>query len=115
MIGGFLSNTKLKLQNGIEKSICNIVLNDILKNGEIVQKIIKINPTCNFQVETVFGNDQGFNIITNTPQEIVKCPYIFFEEIHTLYHLNTHTGSFNVNNIQVLDYISSQIKIQGFL
>ena len=104
--GGFLSNTKIKLQNGTQKKICNIIINDILEDGEVVQNIININPT-HILIKTVFPETRGFNIIAEIPQEIVKCPFIFFEEIHKLHHIITDLGTFRVHGIQVLDYNSS--------
>jgi len=108
--GGFLSDTKIKLRNGRQKSICDIEFRDILEDGGLVQNIYKITPTHQFKFETVFPGKYGFNIIAEVVQENFNDlnNNIFEDELPILYNLNTSTGTFKVNGIQVLDYDNSR-------
>lgn len=114
--GGFIFNTSIELNNGIIKNISDIKLNDILKYGEKVVGIIKIDATNIDDMYEYYSNTNndklfiGKNIVYQC-NNIIKNKLIRkqnFKNINFkyLYHLVTDRETFHIKNIKVGDYNS---------
>lgn len=115
--GGFVETTKIKLKNGTYKQIKDILIDDILENGEKVYGLVKINGN-NVNEQYVFN--LGKNIIFEGGPNLIicdkniKCDSTLDLDINNkkiintkhsdLYHLLTNTKTFNVENIKFHDY-----------
>lgn len=118
--GGFIYNTPIELNNGNFVNISKIKLNDILKNGEKVLGIIKIDIKNIYQLKEYYLNNDnnklfiGTNIVflsniiknkcyINSNDKNINNKNIKFKY---LYHLVTDRETFYINNIKVGDYNS---------
>ena len=125
--GGFSSNTKILLNNGQEKKIKNIMVGDILSEGEIVYGVVEIDgKNLNSQYKYYLGNnvtvEGGINLylckkssslITSlnldlqiekidSKKEIKK--EIKETKENVLYHLLTNKNSFCIDKNKFYDY-----------
>jgi len=111
--GGFVSTTKIELQDGHNVNICDIEVNNILRFGERVTGIVKIKAddleTKQFilgKQTNIYGgpnlhicdSDLGMKSTLDTYGEKVKCDYV--------YHIITNKRTFHVNGIKFYDYNS---------
>jgi hypothetical protein len=121
---GFGSSTIIKLVNGDYKEIKDIVVGDILANGEKVYGVVEINgENLSDQFKFILGENSIVeggpnlmicdskisNISTLAFGENLTCDYnylkIKLEKKHNkLYHLLTYTKTFYVENIRFYDY-----------
>jgi hypothetical protein len=111
--GGFVSNTKIELQDGHNIDICDVEVNNVLRFGERVTGIVKIkaddleikqftlgrqhvvNGGPNLQV---CDSDLGMKSTLDMYGEKIKSDYV--------YHLITNKRTFHVNGIKFYDYNS---------
>jgi hypothetical protein len=111
--GGFVSTTKIELQDGHNVNICDIEVNNILRFGERVTGIVKIKAddleTKQFilgKQTNIYGgpnlhicdSDLGMKSTLDTYGEKVKYDYV--------YHIITNKRTFHVNGIKFYDYNS---------
>lgn len=117
---GFSEFTKIKLKNGIIKEIKNILINDVLENGEKVYGLVKIDGNnVNQQYKYNLGNnfvveggpniticDSKISFKTTLDSEFKsKCK---LEKKHgLLYHLLTDKKKFKIGDICFYDYNAS--------
>ena len=119
---GFDENTKIKLLNGNFKKIKDIVIGDILENGENVYGTVKINGNtteqytyylCDLGIKTPIVGGPNLNICNSNFKftsticldEQYKYKRVFKNNI--LYHLLTDKKTFNIKNIKFYDYNAS--------
>lgn len=124
--GGFIGNTKITLKNGEDKKIKNIVVGDILSEGEIVYGVVEIDgENLNSQYKYYLGNnitiEGGSNfylyeknssliISLNLDAKIEKTQSIKKNKETNemiLYHLLTNKNSFSIGKIKFYDYNSN--------
>jgi hypothetical protein len=111
--GGFSGSTLVKLFNGYSKPIKNILIDDVLENGEKVYGIVEINGA---NLSEQFKFILGENVVEGGPN-LVLCKEgkqmstlgiqnkIPLERKHSkLYHLLTDKKRFTIGNIQFYDY-----------
>lgn len=109
--GGFVKNTKIKLQNGLIKNIQDVNVGDTLLNNVHVYGIVKIKnlPTKIFKLNNkiLIGgpNIQGYDLSLGnfTTLHIENNDYTYEGN---LYHLLTDKDHFIINNIMFYDYNS---------
>jgi len=122
--GGFVSNTKIQLKNGVCKEIKDIVVGDSLANGEKVYGIVEINGE---NISDHFKFILGENLIVEGGPNLMICDYkisntstlAFGEKLigdyrhlkvksekkhNKLYHLLTDTKTFYIGDIRFYDY-----------
>jgi hypothetical protein len=112
--GGFHENTKLQLFNNEIIKIKNIKINDILKSGEIIMGIIKIDALKLKYIKKYNINGYEFicgpNIFINDKIlgkfTTLNLNGITQQKPMYLYNITTNTGSFIINNIKFMDYYS---------
>jgi hypothetical protein len=122
--GGFIESTKIKLLDGKVKEIKDILVGDILYNGEKVYGVVEINgENLSNQFKFILGKNMivegGPNLmicdieISNTSTlafvETLTVDYNYLkvklEKPHNkLYHLLTDTKTFHIGNIRFYDY-----------
>ena len=118
--GGFSEFTEIKLKNGTTKEIKNIVINDVLENGEKVYWLVKINVN---NVNEQYKYNLGKNSVIEGGPNIIVCdstmPYkttldsefkskCKLEKKHNLlYHLLTDKKTFKINDTLLYDYNAS--------
>jgi len=117
--GGFIGNTPITLKNGSSIEIKNVKIGEILKNGETVYGIVKIDGNEVANQYKYILNDVSDNCIVGGPNlvyfnknmeqkltldlEIDKKIKMCKNE-DSLYHLLTDKKTFYVKNIQFFDY-----------
>ena len=111
---GFHEDTKIELNDGTSKNINNIQVNDVLRFGEIVTGIIKINANiiggvneytlpnkvimkCSKNIEFINNNNLGINNTNSISGNKIN-------DVKHLYHLLTNQNSFVIEGIRVADY-----------
>lgn len=115
--GGFNYNTPIELIDGTYKNISDIKLNDILKYGEKVVGLVKLDSNidgiCEYDLDNIkiIGvnivslsnkfNNQTTKLIINNEDNLIK------RKIKHLYHLVTDKTTFHINNIKIGDYNSN--------
>jgi hypothetical protein len=115
--GGFIGTTKIKLNNGKEKPICEIEIDDILERGDNVYGIVKINGV---NVKEQAKYNLGKNTVVVGGPNLTICDrnipvnstlYLGFnnkqiltENHGELYHLLTDTKTFYVDKTKFYDY-----------
>ena len=121
--GGFIGNTKITLKNGEDKKIKNIVVGDILSEGEIVYGVVEIDgENLNSQYKYYLGNNviveggpnlylyekkSSLIISLNLDAKIEKTQSIKKNKETNemiLYHLLTNKNSFCIDKIKFYDY-----------
>jgi len=113
--GGFVGTTKIQLKNGIYKDIRDINTDDILKNGEKVYGLVKINGNnVNQQFKYNLGKktiiEGGPNLIIYDTKHIstltldTNYKTNLDKKHNELYHLLTDKKTFYIDNIQFCDY-----------
>jgi hypothetical protein len=113
--GGFTSDTLILLANKDKREISNIIIGDVLANGETVYGVVEIDGTdikqCKYEyLDTSFKGGANLGISGNkikTTLEFNKHNVDFpdgVEKSSLLYHLLTNTNTFFVGNIQFCDY-----------
>lgn len=131
--GGFIKGTKIELNNGSEKNIEDVVVNDTLKFNEKVLAIVKTNAKdislyeYNVSGKTIKGgrnllfiNDNlgmidTLDIINKKINDVKKIKLEnngnnMINEINVLYHLITDKRTFTINGIKCSDYNSTTDK-----
>lgn len=117
--GGFHGNTPINLYDGTIKNIKDIIVDDVLSNGEVIYGVVEING--NNTEQFIYHIDKtiivgGPNLIfkdnkSNKLTSTLEMTNTFKNNMHfkedKLYHLLTSTNSFTVNNIKFNDYNSS--------
>ena len=101
---GFFESTKIKLSNGNFKCINEILVNDILENGEIVYGVVEIDGI------NIVENDL-FNLGKNSLKDVdgyISEFYIRGSKMSStkekLYHLLTDKKTFKIGNTLIPDY-----------
>ena len=118
--GGFSEVTNIKLKNGSVKEIKNLLVDDILENGEKIYGLVKINGN---NVRQQYKYNLGENLVVEGGPNITMCdskiPHITtletdfktkekLEKRHSkLYHLLTDKKSFKIGDIHFYDYNAS--------
>jgi hypothetical protein len=118
--GGFSGSTKIKLKDKSYKEIKDILVGDILENGENVYGLVKINGTnigeqCKYNLGKKLVFEGGSNIticdkkiLTNTTLDLDSCNKHLLKIKHDeLYHLLTDTKTFYIEDIRFYDYNAS--------
>jgi hypothetical protein len=118
--GGFYGSTKIKLKDKTYKDIKDIIIGDILENGENVYGVVKINginigEQCKYNLGKKLVFEGGTNITicdrkiyTNTTLNLDACNKQLLKIKHNeLYHLLTDTKTFYIENIRFYDYNAS--------
>ena len=114
--GGFFGSTLVKLKNGESKKIKDILIDDVLENGEKVYGVVKINgANLSKQFKFILGEnvvEGGPNlVICNDTKKISTLGLknkIQLERKHNkLYHLLTDKKTFTIGNIEFYDYNAS--------
>lgn len=105
---GFNSLTKITLKNGTYKEIKNIVIGDILENGEIVYGVVEINgENVNKQYMINLGDniiiEGGPNLQIYDKTNVYNTIDLDTNNIK-LYHLLTDKKSFYIDKIKFHDY-----------
>jgi hypothetical protein len=119
--GGFEKDTNIVLRNGVIKKINNILIGDILENGERVYGYVEIDGT-NLYEQAVYNlaknrfisGGSNLNIcdktmgITSTLDLSKKYKQLKKTNEHSdkLYHLLTDYKTFNINGLKFYDYNS---------
>jgi hypothetical protein len=119
--GGFDKNTEIKLKNGIVKKIKNVLIGDILENGEKVYGYVEINGTSlaeqatyNLAKKRFVTGGSNLNICDKTlgftsTLELDKKYKNFIKSSDAndkLYHLLTDCETFYINGVKFYDYNS---------
>ena len=116
--GGFEASTKIQLKNGNFKEIKDIIIGDILENGENVYGVVKINGnTVNEQFKYYLGKklvieggpnlticDKKIYCNTTLTLDSVIHKKVLNEKHNELYHLLTDTKTFYIGDIRFYDY-----------
>lgn len=116
--GGFVAGTKIELKNGKQVNIEDVKVNDILKNGEKVVTMVKLDAK---ELVGVYEYCLSDKVITGGPNlEIVdkhlgaidttKINGIKIKSPSYIYNLVTDMGTFYVNDIRFSDYNSTTDK-----
>lgn len=112
--GGFHKNTQVQLKNGDVKTISEIQINDILKNGELVLGLIEIDGKnidmykyYLHNLEIIAGKnlnfyDSNLGIIRNMGFNLIKEPYN--KKCDKLYSIVTNNGLFSIEQYKFYDY-----------
>lgn len=129
--GGFIKGTKIELNNGNEKNIEDISVNDVLKMNEKVLAIVKINAEdislyeYNVKGKTIKGGPNLLFIDDNLGMidtlDIINKKINMVKKINlgdknneysenVLYHLITDKRTFTINGIKCSDYNSTTDK-----
>jgi hypothetical protein len=119
--GGFIGETEIELQDGQSVKISEIEVNDVLKFGEIVVGIVKIDAT---KLSGVYEYYLGDKIIKGGPNlhllesnlgiiDTTKIKGIPIKNVEFVYHLITDTRSYNVNGLKICDYNSCTDKFMN--
>lgn len=114
---GFIGSTEIKLKSKVVKPIKDIIVGDVLENGEIVYGVVEINGETLYEQYVYNLNnkivieggpniticDKSLSCITTfdldkTQKTIRNC------REKKLYHLLTNTNTFTVHNIKFYDY-----------
>jgi hypothetical protein len=119
---GFSGNTNIKLLNGCIKQLKDIIIGDVLENGEEVLGLVVMNGKNIYnQYEYDLGNningpligssniiynDENFGIINAFHLDKIYKKHLNIME-DNLYNLLTSSGVFQINNIIVYDYNAS--------
>jgi len=115
--GGFVGSTKIKLKDGVYKEIKDILVDDILENGEKVYGLVKINGK-NVNQQFIFNLGKKISVeggpnLSICDKNVETSSTLF---LHTnnktilnynhdeLYHLLTDTKTFFVDKIKFYDY-----------
>jgi hypothetical protein len=117
--GGFIGDTKILLKDGRERKIKNIIVGDILSEGEIVYGVVeidgqKLNSQCKYYLGnnvTIEGGsnlylyEKNASLITslNLDAKVEKKEIKKIKE-NTLYHLLTNKNTFCIDKIKFYDY-----------
>jgi len=119
--GGFDKNTEIKLKNGIVKKIKNVLIGDILENGEKVYGYVEIDGTnlaeqasYNLAKKRFVTGGSNLNICDKTlgftsTLELDKKYKNFIKSSDAndkLYHLLTDCETFYINGVKFYDYNS---------
>jgi hypothetical protein len=119
--GGFDKNTEIKLKNGIVKKIKNVLIGDILENGEKVYGYVEIDgtnlaeqATYNLAKKRFVTGGSNLNICDKTlgftsTLELDKKYKNFIKSSDAndkLYHLLTDRETFYINGVKFYDYNS---------
>ena len=111
--GGFVGSTLVKLKSGESKKIKDILIDDVLENGEKVYGVVEINGV---NLSEQFKFILGENVIEGGPNLVIYKETgkistlglqnkIQLERKHNkLYHLLTDKKTFTIENIQFCDY-----------
>ena len=117
--GGFGGDTKFKMNNGSYKDLKDIIVGDILENGEKIYGVVKINGS---NLNEQFEYNLGKNLIIEGGPNLVICDQkngdigrttLALDFLHKtsiqnkhceLYHLLTDTQSFNIGHVKFYDY-----------
>jgi hypothetical protein len=115
--GGFVESTLLKLKNGTIKKIKDIIVGDILENGEKVYGLVKINGSNIFEQ---FKVNLGNNTVIEGGSNLLICDKNIFynstlslgsfkkqivqKQFSELYHLLTDSKTFFIHKIKFYDY-----------
>ena len=115
--GGFSGSTKIRLKNNCYKEIKDIIVGDILENGENVYGVVKINGNnigeqCKYNLGKNLVFEGGSNIIiydkNNSYDSTLKFDssnkQLLNKKHDELYHLLTDTKTFYIEDIQFYDY-----------
>lgn len=116
--GGVNYNTPIELIDGTYKNISDIQLNDILKYGEKVVGLVKLDSNINYICEYNLDNikiiganivslSNKFNKINTTLIVNDDNNFIRKNKIKYLYHLVTDKTTFHIDNIKIGDYNSN--------
>ena len=117
--GGFVGSTKIKLSNGVFKEIQDILVDDILENGEKVYGIVKINgKNVKNQIKFNLGNStfEGGPNLSICDKSVYTCSTLSLNcndklvlnaKHNILYHLLTDKKVFYVDKIRFYDYNAS--------
>jgi hypothetical protein len=118
--GGFYGSTKIKLKDKTYKDIKDIIIGDILENGDNVYGVVKINginigEQCKYNLGKKLVFEGGPNITicdrkisTNTTLNLDACNKQLLKVKHNeLYHLLTDTKTFYIEDIRFYDYNAS--------
>lgn len=119
---GFSGNTNIKLLNGCIKQLKDIIIGDVLENGEEVLGLVVMNGKNIYnQYEYYLGNningpligssniiynDENFGITNAFHLDKIYKKHLNIME-DNLYNLLTSSGVFQINNIIVYDYNAS--------
>ena len=120
MDSGFSEYTKIKLKNGITKKIKDILINDVLENGEKVYGLVEVDGKklkeqyrYNLGKYIVFEGGPNITICDTKVEYITTLDDEFktkekLEKKHDiLYHLLTDKKTFKVGDIKFYDYNAS--------
>lgn len=111
--GGFVGSTLVKLNSGQSKKIKDILIDDVLENGEKVYGVVEIN---GFNLSEQFQFILGENVVEGGPNLVFnkdgkKISTLGFQnkmrldrKHDKLYHLLTNKKTFTIGNIQFCDY-----------
>ena len=119
--GGFIGETEIELQDGQSVKISEIEVNDVLKFGEIVVGIVKIDAT---KLSGVYEYYLGDKIIKGGPNlhllesnlgiiDTTKIKGIPIKNVEFVYHLITDKRTYNVNGLKICDYNSCTDKFMN--
>jgi hypothetical protein len=111
--GGFVGSTLVKLNSGENKKIKDILIDDVLENGEKVYGVVEINGlNLSEQFEFILGEnvvEGGPNLVFNKDGK--KISTLGFQnkkqldrKNNKLYHLLTDKKTFTIGDIQFCDY-----------
>jgi len=117
---GLFGDTQITLEDGRNINICDVDVNDILYNGEIVRSIIKVDGKDMENCYAYYYNKKLLLKATENIEFSINCEDTYlgnmYNEINKLkrekldenpeylYHLITDKGYFEVNEISVSDY-----------
>ena len=111
--GGFVSNTKIELQDGHNIDICDVEVNNVLRFGERVTGIVKIKADDleikQFTLGTQHVVNGGPNLqVCDSDLGMKSTLDMYGEKIRSdyVYHLITNKRTFHVNGIKFYDYNS---------
>ena len=113
--GGFTSDTLILLANKDKREISNVIIGDVLANGETVYGVVEIDGTEIKQYKyeylgTSFQGGANLGISGNKIKTTLEFNKHYtdnpkgVEKSSLLYHLLTNTNTFFVGNIQFCDY-----------
>ena len=119
--GGFISDTNIELQDGQSVKISEIEVNDVLKFGEIVVGIVKIDAT---KLSGVYEYYLGDKILKGGPNlhlresnlgiiDTTKIKGIPIRDVDFVYHLITDKRTYSVNGLKICDYNSCTDKFMN--